>query len=315
MTKDKPLVSILIPVYNVEQYIRQCLDSVVTQTYRNLQIVLIDDGSKDNSLSICNSYAEKDNRIEVYHQENQGVAATRNNLLSHILGEYVLFIDSDDWIEPNMVEYLLYLSQEHNADISICGTVTNDGNGAPIVQSEIKTYTTEQAIERFLYHKEFRGSLSNKLAKAILLHKEQFQCGINYGEDALFCWHIMQHADIIVYSETPLYHYRMVDTSLCHSSFGPKKLSGHYVWEQICNETEQWWPKYLNIAQARHCVEDVLLLRDAAHCHYKQMNEVRMLQQTILHTWHTLNIVKITSVFMKLYAFVACRSFWFASKI
>ena len=109
--EKQPLISILIPIYNVESYLPQCLDSIVQQTYKNLQIVLIDDGSQDHSLTICHDYATKDNRIEVYSQKNQGVAATRNHLLEKVKGDYVLFVDSDDWIEADMIENLVLLSK------------------------------------------------------------------------------------------------------------------------------------------------------------------------------------------------------------
>ena len=109
---NKPLVSILVPVYNVEAYLPQCLDSLVGQTYPHLQIVLIDDGSTDGSWRVMQEYASRDERIEIYHQENQGVGATRNHLLEKIKGDYVLFVDSDDWVEENHIETLLPIDGE-----------------------------------------------------------------------------------------------------------------------------------------------------------------------------------------------------------
>ena len=301
-TFPNQLVSILVPVYNVESYLSQCLDSLINQTYNNLQIVLIDDGSKDNSWSIMQDYATKDNRIEIYHQENVGVATTRNNLLEKIKGEYVLFVDSDDWIELDMVEFLINKVKETKSDVVTCGNVIND---TP-VSSEYnhKILLRNEAIERFLYHIEFRGSLWNKLVKTSLFHNCKFHCGISLGEDALFCWHFLQYADKVLFTDRQLYHYRMNKDSICHSSFGPKKLSAHIAWEQICDETTKWWPQYLQIAQARHCIEDVLLLRDAAHSGYKNKNDIRMLQKSISKTLTSIFKVNITSLRMKLYAII-----------
>ena len=309
---EHPLVTILSPCYNVEKYLPKSLDSVIGQTYQNLQIVLIDDGSKDDTWTIMQKYAAKDNRVEIYHQDNQGVANTRNNLLNKVRGDYVLFVDSDDWIEFDMVEFLVNKASEYKADVAMCGNVIND---EPLSTS----YTEEilfknEAIERFLYHKELRGSLWNKLIAASLLNNVRFNCRISFGEDALFCWHFFQNATKFVMTDKQLYHYRMVETSLSHSLFGHKKLSGHFVWDQICKETAQWYPKYIYIAEARHCIEDVLLLRDAAHSGYTNKNDIEMLQKSIRDNWHTLNKVKITSINMNLYAFVASRSYWFASK-
>ena len=294
-------VSILVPCYNVEKYITQCLDSIIHQTYTNLQIVLVDDGSSDNTLNILNEYASKDSRIEVYHQENQGVAIARNVLLSKIKGDFFLFVDSDDWIELDMVEFLVGKVKETKADVITCGNVINDNP----VSSEYnhKILLRNEAIERFLYHIEFRGSLCNKLVNSSLLHNCKFHCGISLGEDALFCWHFLQFTD------RQLYHYRMNNDSICHSTFGPKKLSAHIAWEQICNETKIWWPQYLQIAQARHCIEDVLLLRDAAHSGYKNKNDIRMLQKSISKTLTSIFKVNITSLRMKLYAIIISKCY------
>ena len=300
-------VSILVPCYNVEKYITQCLDSIIHQTYTNLQIVLVDDGSSDNTLNILNEYASKDSRIEVYHQENQGVAIARNVLLSKIKGDFFLFVDSDDWIELDMVEFLVGKVKETKADVITCGNVINDNP----VSSEYnhKILLRNEAIERFLYHIEFRGSLCNKLVNSSLLHNCKFHCGISLGEDALFCWHFLQYANKVLFTDRQLYHYRMNNDSICHSTFGPKKLSAHIAWEQICNETKIWWPQYLQIAQARHCIEDVLLLRDAAHSGYKNKNDIRMLQKSISKTLTSIFKVNITSLRMKLYAIIISKCY------
>lgn len=310
---SNPLVTILSPCYNVEEYLPQCIDSIICQTYHNLQVVLIDDGSQDNTWKVMQEYAAKDSRLEIYHQENQGVATTRNKLLEKAKGDYVLFIDSDDWIESNMVDFLVNKAFKHNADVTICGMVIDD---APVRTECTETVLTqEECIKAFLFHNELRGSLCNKFIKTNLLHNVKFHCGISYGEDALFCWHLLQKARTVVMTNRQLYHYRMNNSSISHQVFGRKKLTGHLAWTFITEETAQWWPQYLYIAQARHCIEDTLLLRDAAHCHYQNMNDVKMLQKKIRELRHTLNDVEITSKKMRLYALVASYSYWLASKI
>lgn len=311
--KDKALVSILSPCYNVEKYLPCCLDSILKQTYGNLQIVLIDDGSRDGTWSILQDYAAKDSRIEVYHQDNQGVAATRNSLLDKVNGEYVLFVDSDDWIEPDMVEFLMSKATESTADVVSCKNVINDTPVSALYSEE--SYSKECVVRDFLFHTKVRGQLWNKLFKASLFEGIRFNTEISYGEDALFCWDVFQKIKTLLYTNKELYHYRMVNESLSHSSFGPKKLSAHYVWESISMDVQKLWPKYIDIARARQCIEDTLLLRDAAHCGSREMNNVKMLQATIKKHWHCLNRVKITSLKMKIYSFLACRSYWLAGKI
>ena len=142
-----PLVSILVPAYNVAQYLHKCLDSIVNQTYQQLQVVVVDDGSSDNSLSIVKDYAAKYPFVEVYHQENAGVAAARNNLLSHVKGDYVLFVDSDDWLELDMIEFLISKIEKYKVDVVTCGMVVND----TAVRKEYKQecWNQEVAIQKF----------------------------------------------------------------------------------------------------------------------------------------------------------------------
>lgn len=272
-------VSILIPCYNVESFLPKCLNSILAQTYQDLQVILIDDGSKDNTYVIAQEYAAKDHRIEAYHQENQGVATTRNNLLDKVKGDYVLFVDSDDWIEPDMVEFLLSKAAANKADVIICEMVINE---TPVKKEYTESLLTqEECVRAFLFHNELRGSLCNKLVATSLLHNVRFHCGISYGEDALFCWHFFQNAKTVVMTDRQLYHYRMNETSISHQSFGDKKLTGHLTWSIITEETSKWWPQYLHIAQARWGMEDMYLLRQAGQSNYKKNESIKQLQKTV----------------------------------
>lgn len=253
---NNPLVSILSPCYNVEKYLPKCLDTIIGQTYSNLQIVLIDDGSKDGTWEIMQEYAAKDSRIEVYHQDNKGVATTRNNLLDKVKGDFVLFVDSDDWVELTMVESLLGIQKQSDADIVVCDMVKND-NTSDLSDKSYISYNKEQIVKAFLEHKWLNGSLWNKLVKTSLLHNERFRCGISYGEDALFSWHLLQHVMSVVVCKLQLYHYRMNDASLSHQVWTPeKKGSATVVWHTITSETQKLYPQYVDIARARCAIED-----------------------------------------------------------
>lgn len=265
---NKQLVSILLPVYNVEKFLPQCLDSLIHQTYTNLQIVLIDDGSKDCSWQIMQEYAAKDSRIEIYQQENQGVATTRNHLLEKVKGEYVLFVDSDDWVELDMVEFLVRQIEQEQADIVTCGMVVND---TPVNQVKVskECWKQEKVIYEFLRHVSFSGSLWNKLLKSSLLHNIQFHCGISYGEDALFVWKMLQQVQKVVFTDKKLYHYRVNENSLSNLSWLPeKKGTGHIVWTMICHDVEKCWKQYSSIALARFAMEDMWGLYFAALSSY-----------------------------------------------
>ena len=114
-------ISVIVPIYNTERYLSECIDSIIRQTYRNLEIILVDDGSTDKSFTICNNYAMLDERIQVVHQANQGVSAARNNGLSRASGDLISFVDSDDTLDDDMYELLVRVIEEYNADIVHCG--------------------------------------------------------------------------------------------------------------------------------------------------------------------------------------------------
>lgn len=276
-----PLISILLPVYNTSAYLHQCLDSVLAQTYTTLQVVLVDDGSKDNSLEICLQYAAKDSRVEVYHQENQGVASARNVLLSKIKGDYFLFVDSDDWIEPHMVEYLLSRAVAYKAEMVTCGMVKNDDE--PSVVAHEKSFTQDEVIKEFLRHVDFNGSLWNKLTDVTLLHNEpKFHRGISYGEDALFCWELLKEAKTIVVTDCQLYHYRMNAASLSHLNWTPeKKGSGSITWKLISEDACKLYPQYADIVNARYAIEDMWGLYYASLANYPYDEHIRERQQNI----------------------------------
>lgn len=150
-----PLISVIIPVYNVEKYLHRCLDSVIAQTYRNLEIICIDDGSVDESGKICDQYAVRDARIKVIHQENQGVSAARNRGLDAAEGEYIAFVDSDDYILEDMVERLYTELTRFNAMYVACGFNTVDPNGKILdahTVDEVQKYTGEEALYRHYFH-------------------------------------------------------------------------------------------------------------------------------------------------------------------
>ena len=277
--KEK-LVSILLPVYNVEQYLDVCFDSIINQTYKNIQIVAIDDGSLDNSWNICQKYAKHDKRIEIYHQENHGVSYTRNELLKKIKGDYFLFVDSDDWLEIDAIEFLLDKIYLNDVDIVICSMVHND----KLINNEYKEkkYGNQEIIKEFLFHKILNGSLCNKLISKSSLHNISFHNNISYGEDALFIWELLQRVESVLLTNKQLYHYRKNNSSISHQRFGEKKLSGHETWRIINEQVSKLWPIYTNIAKARWGVEDMYLLRSASLSNYTNNDKIKMLQSNLV---------------------------------
>lgn len=283
---NNPLVSILVPVYNVEAFLEKCLDSIVGQTYRDLQIVLVDDGSTDRSGAICDEFASKDNRIEVVHKPNGGVATARNELIKHIKGEYFLFVDADDWIEPEMVEHLLGVIQETDADIAVCGMVWDDAKPCD-GPWETTTWDQNTTIREFVRHQKLSGSLCNKLTNVNLLHNERvrhgisFNTNVSFGEDALFCWQMLQGLKKMALTSRQLYHYRRNFSSISHRSYGPTRQSEDIVWETISRECADWWPQDASDASARRYVQNMWQLYYAAKAKSPKDAQISSLQKRI----------------------------------
>ena len=277
---DKTVVSILIPAYNVASFLPKCLETVLGQTYTDLQVVVVDDGSKDDTLTVANTYSAKDARLEVYHQENQGVAATRNHLLDRVKGDYVLFVDADDWIESDMVEYLMNVAQNHSADFVMCDHVINDAESSR-EEPNVFELDQEHAIVDFLHHDYFIGALWNKLFKREVTEGIRFNERIWYGEDALFTWGVLQRTQRVVVSSKQLYHQYMNEESISHQAFGYKKLTGHKTWAILTNEVEEKWPQYTNLVHGVFARSDMHLLQAAAQSRYLKDEHIKELQRNV----------------------------------
>ena len=305
---NNPLVTILSPCYNVAKFLPTCLDSIIQQTYSNLQIVLIDDGSKDASWSIMQKYAGKDSRIEIYHQDNQGVAETRNRLLDKVKGDYVLFVDSDDWMELDMVEYLLEIIRMYSADMSVCKSVSLKGRVCSSTYREI--WSRETAVKEFLKHTRFGGMLWNKLIRTTVICNTRFDSSISYGEDALFCWKILQKIRYVVVSNEELYNHRPNEDSISYQPWTPeKKGSGHFVWQKITEDTKQSWPQYADICSTRYAIEDMWGLYFASLANYPYDAHIKERQLNIRNNMKLLRKSNLLSLNKKLTAFVLAYCF------
>lgn len=209
---NNDLVSIIIPVYNVAQYLDDCLNSIIRQTYKNLEIIIIDDGSTDDSLEICRSFAAKDKRLTVIHQENAGVSAARNAGLSIITGNYVLFIDSDDRIEQNMVEsFIEILDENSKIDAVFCGYKEFDDETGTIIKEVVpnqsKLVDRDKGVAEIFG--EYSTMLWNKMFRCSIIDKSDlFDVTLKIGEDELWMVDVLKKANNIMLIGTPLYYYR-----------------------------------------------------------------------------------------------------------
>lgn len=230
-----PLVSIIIPVYNAESTLRRCLDSVISQTLEDIEIIIIDDGSKDLSGQICDEYAQRDNRIKVIHKENEGVAKARQIGQEMLHGKYSIHLDADDWIEPDMYEKLFQEAEDYNADITICDIlVINPGGKQELLKQELDCKNREGVMNGFLKFKVNSG-LCNKLIKTDSYHIYDIKWNpeLTTSEDFFILCQLFIHHPRIAYVAEPLYNY---DKSANPNSISKRIPRSHIESLKFCIE-------------------------------------------------------------------------------
>ncbi len=214
------MVSIIVPVYNVEKYLSRCVDSVLNQTYKNLEIILVDDGSKDGSPQICDGYKNKDSRIKVIHKQNGGLSSARNAGLDVAKGDYVAFVDSDDWIETDFIERLRTLIVETNSDMSACTFCRTKGDVAKrLCFDKDVEFIIDKKFDFVFSENSYAGYACNKMFKRDIFEKKKlrFDESIFNGEDFPFVLEYLQYAQKIAFTREDLYYYYFRETSIMQS--------------------------------------------------------------------------------------------------
>ena len=246
MGDSKELISIIVPIYNTDCYLRQCLDSIINQSYKNFEVLLVNDGSVDDSAMICKEFAEKDSRIRYFEKENGGVSSARNLGLKNVKGNYITFVDSDDWIEENYLEVLYNALKENEVDVAI--STHKDFNMddnlyyLPFYSEEqlhtldIGKVSRDEFLELFpelssLNH-DFNCAVS-KLFKADVVKNLLFDESINYGEDLDFFFNLYLNVSSIYYVNQPTYIYRQHQTSASNNCLESHAISEIRIYEKI----------------------------------------------------------------------------------
>jgi glycosyltransferase involved in cell wall biosynthesis len=206
-----PTISVIVPVYNAEKYLNRCLDSLLAQTYQDFELLLVNDGSSDNSGIICERYAQRDERISVFHQQNQGVAAARQRGIDMASGAYSIHVDPDDWVEPTMLEEIYAEAKASNADMVICDFLVEYSQKTQYASQRVRKCNAEYCLSRMMSGR-IHGSLCNKLIRTELYKKYdiRFHEGINYCEDYLICVQLFLRGVKISYLPKAFYHYDQI---------------------------------------------------------------------------------------------------------
>lgn len=242
------LISVIVPIYKVEAYLDECIASIAAQTYQNLEIILVDDGSPDRCGAMCDAWAAKDSRIQVIHKENGGLSDARNSGIAAATGTYIAFVDSDDWIMPEMYETMLAAINRENADICACSILSCCSD------QQIKWGCMEFAAGdsgqflSMLYHDAaFPVSAWNKLYRRTLWAQIRFPKG-KICEDAFTTYLLVDQADRIVQIPNALYCYRIRENSIMTSAFSATRMDEEEAWRCNYQFVQQHYPKLYKAA-------------------------------------------------------------------
>lgn len=242
--KKSEKISVIIPVYNVESCLERCVNSVLRQTYKQLEIILVDDGSSDHCGEICDSFARQDARIHVIHQENKGLSGARNSGLSVCSGDYVAFLDSDDWIAPEMYDRLHYLCEEYNADIAECAYLSvysNRMEAETASKCDIVVCGSNESIRLMHMWKNFRSVVWNKLFRKSVVEGILFPQG-RIHEDEFTTWKYFLRAEKVVSVDCCMMYYNRTRADSITSGLKENSLDGVDAfaerWEYFHNHEE-----------------------------------------------------------------------------
>lgn len=238
------MVSVIVPVYKVENYLDECVKSIVNQTYKDIEIILVDDGSPDNCPDMCEEYAKQDSRIRVIHKENGGLSSARNAGIEVAHGDYLCFIDSDDYIVHDMIEQLMILINENSADIASC-RFSSDENGLDDgITHTCKNLSRDEAMKEILCDGDMTTSASMKIYKANLFENVRFPVGMIY-EDYATIYKVIHNASKISCIRARKYYYRLDNNgSITHGSFSPKQMDFYKASQEVREFVSEKYPQY-----------------------------------------------------------------------
>ncbi len=242
MTSSQPLITVIIPVYNVAKLLERCVKSVLAQTYSHLEIILVDDGSTDMSGAFCDVFAKQDSRIKVIHQKNQGLSAARNAALEFVQGEFVTFVDSDDAVHPQMIETLHRLCEQHQTKMSICSFSEVYDHHLPSAQpvnAPTLLLNTTSCLVTMLCEQDFSMSAWGKLYARLLFQGVRFPVGKLY-EDVGTTYKLVLKCSEVAFTPAPLYYYYQNQNSITQQAFSMQKLDLLTLTDQMCDDLTSW---------------------------------------------------------------------------
>ena len=264
---ETALISVIVPVYNVAQYLEKSIASIQQQTYKNLEIILVNDGAIDESGRLCEQIAEQDERVLVYHKENEGLSQARNDGLKQAHGDYVIFIDSDDYIHPEMIASLYQQLVKEDADVSSCGVMNVYANSeSPQTENQDDYFVcdTETFLREYLIGEKIPGTICNKLIKKEIAAQLTFPKGLIY-EDAYYHFDLIKVAKKYVVNTNPYYYYFHRGDSITTKPYAEKDLAYIDIYRIFYTKVVKEYPNltevaFFRLAYAHFFILDKMLL-------------------------------------------------------
>lgn len=242
-----PEISVIVPVYKAEQYLERCVKSILEQTYQNFELILVDDGSPDNCPTMCDEWAEKDNRVHVIHKKNGGASSARNAGLKIAKGNWIAFADSDDWLDKTALKTLYDLAKKYNVPMAIGGmrVVQEDTNASVVKKQDVKVLSHADLMSRFfrLNGEPDTHSVCGAIIQRNILDGYTFIEG-KMNEDVEACYYLARKCEAAIYIDAPLYNYFKNIEGVTNSGFSKKKLDLLDVWDIVQKQVEQFTPEY-----------------------------------------------------------------------
>ena len=253
---EQPLISIIVPVYKVEKYLKRCVDSILTQTYQNIEVILVDDGSPDNCGAICDKYKETDNRVFVIHKKNGGLSDARNVAIPLAKGEYISFIDSDDWISPYYVEHLYEAVAKCDADMGISwfenvfeGKILQSKPEKPL--SNYESLTAEECLKKLLYQNGVEVCAWGKLYNTAIIQDLRYPVGKLYEDIPVTYEAVKRSKKISVIGNVDYYYFQRTD-SIQNVAFNDRKMDGVEHCRNMMRDVEVDFPELKSAAVCRY---------------------------------------------------------------
>ena len=269
-TKEQPLISVIVPVYNAERYLPECLDSLLAQTYPNFELLLVDDGSPDKCWEILQQYAARDARVRIFRKENGGVSSARNFGLRQAKGEYIGFVDSDDFVAPQYLEWMHRALQQTSTELAVCGyrKVPKEANPAGIApaadEPEIKAFSLAEYSFDYTQCEAACLYVCRMICKRSLCEGRYFDEQLFIGEDTYFFIQVLLQAQKLAFVKAPLYFYRIWSESACQRPFTQKHYTAVETWSRIYEMVQQTDPLLKNSAEQ-------MLVLASAHAYYRML--------------------------------------------